>query len=443
VAFGDPLSFRAEAIGGDYLWRVSLSTRVLLALVAGAGIGLFLSSTDASVARVVVAAVEPVGTLFVNGIRMTVIPLVVSCLVVGIATSGSGAVVARVGGRGIVVFVILLVAAGLVGALVAPAVLSRLTLNPAAVASVRASAASPGAAAGISTSALQSPSQWLTSLVPTNPIGAAVDGAMLPLIVFSMLFGLALVSLPEATRTSVVTLFRGVADAMLVLVRWLLVVAPIGVFALTLPLVARLGLAAVGALAAYVVLISVATVLFSVLIVYPAAAFGGRISIGQFARAALPPQAVAFSSRSSLAALPALIDSATTRLGLPEEITGFLIPFDTVVFRVGGVLGVTTGAVFIARLYGITISPQQLATVVATGVVTSFSIPGIPGGSIVAMAPVLASIGLPIQGLGILLGVDTIPDMFRTTANVTGQLAAAVIVGRRSTREPAVATLTD
>jgi Na+/H+-dicarboxylate symporter len=279
--------------------------------------------------------------------------------------------------------------------------------------------------------------------VPTNPVGAAVDGAMLPLIVFSMLFGLALVSLPDATRSSVVTLFRGVADAMLVLVRWLLVVAPIGVFALTLPLVARLGLAAVGALAAYVVLISLATVLFSVLIVYPAAAFGGRISIGQFARAALPPQAVAFSSRSSLAALPALIDSATTRLGLPEEITGFLIPFATVVFRVGGVLGVTTGAVFIARLYGITISPQQLATVVATGVVTSFSIPGIPGGSIVAMAPVLASIGLPVQGLGILLGVDTIPDMFRTTANVTGQLAAAVIVGRRSTREPAVDTVTD
>jgi len=417
---------------------VSLSTRVLLALAAGIGVGLYLSTTEPSVARMTVGVVEPVGTLFVNGIRMTVIPLVVSCLIVGIATSGSGAVVARVGGRGILVFVILLIAAGLVGALVAPAVLSRLTLDPAAVASVRAHVASPIAGGGLNTSALQTPSQWLTSLVPTNPVGAAVDGAMLPLIVFSMLLGLALVSLPEATRVSVVTLFRGVADAMLVLVRWLLVVAPIGVFALTVPLVARLGLAAIGALAAYVLLISLMTVLFSVFVVYPAAAVGGGIRIGQFARAALPPQAVAFSSRSSLAALPALIDSATARLGLPDEITGFLIPLATVVFRVGGVLGVTTGAVFIARLYGVTISPQQLVTVVATGIVTSFSIPGIPGGSIVAMAPVLASVGLPIEGLGILLGVDTIPDMFRTTANVTGQLAAAVIVGRRSAAEPAV-----
>ena len=417
---------------------MSLSTRVLLALAAGIGVGLYLSTTEPSVARMTVGVVEPVGTLFVNGIRMTVIPLVVSCLIVGIATSGSGAVVARVGGRGILVFVILLIAAGLVGALVAPAVLSRLTLDPAAVASVRAHVASPIAGGGLNTSALQTPSQWLTSLVPTNPVGAAVDGAMLPLIVFSMLLGLALVSLPEATRVSVVTLFRGVADAMLVLVRWLLVVAPIGVFALTVPLVARLGLAAIGALAAYVLLISLMTVLFSVFVVYPAAAVGGGIRIGQFARAALPPQAVAFSSRSSLAALPALIDSATARLGLPDEITGFLIPLATVVFRVGGVLGVTTGAVFIARLYGVTISPQQLVTVVATGIVTSFSIPGIPGGSIVAMAPVLASVGLPIEGLGILLGVDTIPDMFRTTANVTGQLAAAVIVGRRSAAEPAV-----
>jgi len=416
---------------------VSLSTRVLLALAAGILVGLALSTTDASIARTTVAAIEPVGTLFVNGIRMTVIPLVVSCLVVGIATSSSGAVVARVGGRGIVVFVALLVAAGAMGAVVAPPVLSRLALNPAAVASVRASVASSAAAPGLNTSALQTPSQWLTSLVPTNPVGSAVDGAMLPLIVFALLFGLALVSLPVASRTSVVAVFRGVADAMLVLVRWLLVVSPIGVFALTVPLVARLGLAAVSALAAYVGLISLATVLFAVIILYPAAAFGGGISLGTFARAALPAQAVAFSSRSSLAALPALIDSANTRLGLPDEIVGFLLPLATVVFRVGGVLGVTTGAVFVARLYGITITPPQLLTLVATGIVTSFSIPGIPGGSIVAMAPVLASIGLPIEGLGILLGVDTIPDMFRTTANVTGQLAAAVIVGRGTSAEPA------
>jgi Na+/H+-dicarboxylate symporter len=222
---------------------------------------------------------------------------------------------------------------------------------------------------------------------------------------------------------------------MLVVVRWLMVVAPIGVFALTLPLVARMGLSAVGALATYVVLVSAAVVVFVLVVVYPAAVFIGGVSFRDFARAAAPAQVVAISARSSLAALPALIDSARTKLHLPPEISGFFLPLASAMFRVGATLGLTTGAVFIGRLYGVSISPAQLATIVLTAVVTSFSIPGIPGGSIIAMAPVLASAGLPIEGIGILLGVDTIPDMFRTAANVTGQLAAATIVARGAPAE--------
>lgn len=228
------------------------------------------------------------------------------------------------------------------------------------------------------------------------------------------------------------TIFRGVSESMLIIVRWLLVVAPIGVFALAVPLVARLGLAAIGALATYVVLVSLAAIVFIVLVLYPAAAWLGGLSIRAFARAALPSQAVAFSSRSSLAALPALIETSRDTLRLPEEISSFFIPLATVTFRSGAALGLTIGTLFIARVYGADVSTTQLVTVVATAVLTSFSIPGVPGGSIIAMVPVLAAVGLPIEGVGILLGVDTIPDMFRTTANVTGQLAAATIVGRNS-----------
>ena len=191
-----------------------------------------------------------------------------------------------------------------------------------------------------------------------------------------------------------------------------------------------MGLAAIGALATYVVLVSLAAAVFIVGVLYPAAAWFAGISIRAFARAALPAQAVAFSSRSSLAALPALIDASRDTLRLPEEISSFFIPLATVVFRAGAVLGLTIGTLFIARIYGSDISSTQLATIVMTALVTSFSIPGIPGGSIVAMVPVLTAVGLPVEGIGILLGVDTIPDMFRTTANVTGQLAAATIVGR-------------
>jgi Na+/H+-dicarboxylate symporter len=276
---------------------------------------------------------------------------------------------------------------------------------------------------------MQTPSEWFVSLVPSNPMRAAADGAMLPLIVFTLMLGLALVSIAEPARSHAVMIFRGITEAMLVLVRWLLVAAPLGVFALTLPLVARLGLSAIGALATYVVLVSITSFVF-MLLLYPVAAWGGGITFSRFARAMLPAQAVAFSSRSSLAALPALIDSARTRLELPEEISGFFVPLAMVVFRVGAALGLVIGAMFIARLYGISIGLPQLMTIVVTSIVTSFSIPGIPGGGIIAMAPVLVSVGLPIEGIGILLGVDTIPDMFRTTANVTGQLAAATVVGR-------------
>lgn len=415
---------------------MSLSTRVLVALVLGVAAGLVLNRTSPAAASAVVAAVEPVGTLFVNAIRVTVIPLVLGSLIVGIATAGGGAVVRRIGGRGLVIFLILLLASGILAAIVAPPVLAHVTLDQASVAKVRAASASNAGSAAAGASAIQTPGQWLVSLVPTNAVSAAAEGAMLPLITFGFLFGLALTALTAEQRDPVVRIFRGIVEAMLVIVRWLLIVAPIGVFALALPLVARLGLSAIGALAAYVVLVSLVSAVFSAAVLYPAAAIGGRISLREFARAALPAQAVAFSSRSSLAALPALIDSARTRLHLPEEIPSFFIPLAVVLFRVGATCGLTTGALFLARVYGIGISPAQLATIVVTAVATSFSIPGIPNGSIIAMVPVLTAVGLPVEGIGILFGVDTIPDMFRTTANVTGQLAAAVIVARGE-RQPA------
>jgi Na+/H+-dicarboxylate symporter len=411
---------------------VSLTTRVLIALVAGIGVGLLVSTTDPALARGIVAAIEPIGTLFVNAIRMTVIPLVMASLIVGIATSSNGAVVAKIGGRGLIVFLILLLASGAVGAVVSVPVLAHVTPDSTAAAGLRANAAPSATAA----SAVQTPAEWLIALVPPNVVRVAADGVMLPLIVFALLFGLALVAVPEASRRNIVVIFRGIAESMLVIVRWLLVVAPLGVFALTLPLVARLGLSAVGALAAYVILVSVSVVVFVLVVVYPAAAFFGRVSLRDFARAAAPGQAVAISARSSLAALPALIESSRTRLGLPVEVTGFFLPLAAAMFRVGATLGLTTGAVFIGRLYGTPLGVEQVTTVVITAVITSFSIPGIPGGSIIAMAPVLASVGLPVEGLGILLGVDTIPDMFRTAANVTGQLAAATIVARDEPRTP-------
>jgi Na+/H+-dicarboxylate symporter len=250
-------------------------------------------------------------------------------------------------------------------------------------------------------------------------------------------FGVALTSLDAARRAPVVAFFQGVADAMLVLVRWILALAPIGVFALALPLATRVGIAAAGALAYYVALVVALSIGAIVLLLYPAAIVLGRVPLRTFARASLPAQAVAFSSRSSLAALPAMIEGATDRLGISRETTGFFLPLAASVFRVGAVVGQIVGVLFIARLYGVEIDAARVATIALTSVLTSFSVPGVPGGSILVMVPVMIAAGVPVEGIGVLLGVDTIPDMFRTTANVTGHMAAVTLVGKPETRETA------
>ena len=411
---------------------MSLTTRVLIALVLGLGLGLIVSSTGNPALATAARWIEPLGTLFINAIRMTVIPLVVGSLITGIAAAPAPSALGKVGARAVVFFVVTLFAAAIVTAIVAPPVLARFTIDPAAQAALQASASSAATTTAESVRRIPGFAQWLIELVPPNPVKAAADGAMLPLIVFTLAFGLAVAGLQGETRAVVVRVFESIRDSAMILVRWILWTAPAGVFALALALVVRVGASAIGALAGYIGLVVAITALFAVVVLYPLAAILGRVPILEFARAALPAQAVAFSSRSSLAALPAMIESARDRLRLPDEITSFFIPLAASVYRIGAAIGQTVGVVFIAQLYGVLLGPAQLATVVLTSVATSFSVPGIPGGSIVIMAPVLMAAGLPVEGIGILLGADTIPDMFRTTINVTGHMAvAAAVAGKK------------
>lgn len=411
---------------------MSLTTRVLIALIAGLAAGLAISASGSAELLAVARWIEPAGTLFINAIRMTVIPLVVGSLIAGIASAPNPRSLGNIGSRALVFFLVTLTLGALVTAVIAPPILGALPIDATASEALRAGAAGTAEATAESARRLPSFGQWLIDLVPANPMRAAADGAMLPLIVFAVAFGLAVATLAGEARQAVVRVFEAIRDASLTLVQWILVAAPIGVFALALPLAARLGLAAAGALAGYIVLVAALTIAFGALVLYPLAVTLGGVSFGEFARALLPAQAVAFSSRSSLAALPAMIESARHRLRLPEEIPSFFLPLAASVYRVGAAVGQTVGVIFIARLYGVDLTAAQLATAALTVIATSFSVPGIPGGSIVIMAPVLASAGLPIEGIGILLGVDTIPDMFRTTVNVTGHMAAAVALGGRN-----------
>jgi Na+/H+-dicarboxylate symporter len=341
--------------------------------------------------------------------------------------------VGRLGGRAVVWFFALVLLSSVIGVVVTPIAFSIISVDPEALSGLgtgptslemmeRAKAV-PGFA------------QWVVDLVPVNPLRAAVNDALLPLIVFSVLFGVALTRVEAEHRESVVKLFRGIQQGTFVLVEWVLWTAPIGVFALAATLAAQMGLGAVGASIWYMIVVSVLCVLFMALVLYPLVSRVGGVPLRQFAQAALPVQALAMSARSSLASLPVMIDQMKTKVGLSGDITGFLLPLSVSTFRAGSGIGITGGACFIAALYGVELSVAQLATIAMTTTLLSFSIPGIPAGSIVVMVPVLVAADVPIEAVGILIGLDTIPDMFRTTTNVTGTMAVATVLGG-STRVP-------
>ena len=419
----------------------SFTIHVLVGLGIGLALGIGIAAAGPGPLQPVPGFLEPFGLLFVNAIRMTVIPLIVSGLIVGVASMRDAKSVGRLGGKAIGLFVAFAATATLFGAVAAYPLLQQLQVAPAVAAGLRASASAGNSGTTLAASAGQIPtwSQWFVGLVPVNVFKAAVDGAILPLLVFALAFGLSLTAIDEHRRDVVVTFFQGVSDAMLALVSWILKLTPLGVFALAVPLGATMGLSAAGALVYYVVLLSAVSAGFIAAVLYPAVVWLGGVPLARFVRAAGPPQAVAFSSRSSLAALPAMYECARHSLGWPEQYVTFVIPLAASVFRVGGAIAQVVAVLFVARLYGVDLVASQLATVIVTVLATSFTIPGIPAGAIIAMTPVLAAAGVPVEGLALLMGVDTIPDMFRTLANVTGWLTVGSILARwhGAQKEPA------
>jgi proton glutamate symport protein len=391
----------------------------LMALLAGMVLGVAVSTHP--VGGTLIRWLEPVGLLWVNAIRMTVIPLIVSSLVVAVA-SAEPQTLGKLGLRTAAAFLFLLASMAVVATLLTPWLFGFMHLDPAAVAAVR-----EGFTSETTLPALPSFSSWVVSLVPTNPVAAAADGAMLPLVVFTVAFALALGRIAATQRAPVVEFFRAVSQAMTVLVGWILVAAPIGAFALTFGVAARTGTELVGAAGFYIAAAS-ALLVVGVLVVYVVVALFGKVSLPLFARAALPAQLVAITTRSSMAALPANVASAEEILRLPTTTTSLVLPLAVSSFRLNQPLSWVTMAVFSAALFGVELSFATVAILAITAVLMSFSVPGIPSASLFVVAPFFVEIGIPPEAIGILIALDLIPDVFKTTLNVTGHLAAATLV---------------
>jgi Na+/H+-dicarboxylate symporter len=402
----------------------SAALRTLIGLVAGLATGVVISLSSWPGAPDFVAAIEPVGTVWVNAIRMTIIPLVVSLLIATIAEEKDARAVGRLGGRAVVLYAVILSTVSFLTFLAAPPLFSLLRIDAASAASLRGASSAAGAVP-----ALPSFTSWLVGLVPPNPVRAAVDGAMLPVIIFAVAFAMALARIEPDRRAAATALFRGLADAMLVIVGWVLAAAPVGVFCLAVGLAVRVGTGVAGAVALYLVLHSGFLAAFAVAM-YAVVRIFSDVPLRRFARALIPAQIVAVSTRSSVAALPAMIDGATRVLRLPMHVSGFALPFGVSVFRLNQAVTWIVSALFVSKLYGVPLTTAQLAFLGACSVPMSFSIPGIPSGGLFIIAPFFVSVGLPIEGMGILLALDAIPDVFKTLLNVTSQMATTVLLAR-------------
>jgi Na+/H+-dicarboxylate symporter len=368
-----------------------------------------------------------VGDLWLSMLQMTVIPLVVAMLITSIASASDTAANGRLAARTLLTFALFLTGSAIFSALVTPLLIKLWPVSREAAITLRESLSPntevPGAPAL---------ADWFKNIVPTNPFKAASDGAILPLVVFALFFGFAAARLNADKRAALLGFFEAVMETMLTIVKWVLFVAPIGVFALALNVGRQGGLAAAGAITHYVILMCSVGLLIAVSM-YVVVAFTRVAPLALFARAALPAQAVAFSTQSSLASLPAMLTGAQTTLGLPARVPGIVLPLAVSLFRVTSPPVNLAIVLFVAHIYGVQIGPAQLAVGTAVAIVTSLAVVSLPSAITFFTTTVSISLamGVPIELLTLLVAVEVFPDLFRTVGNVTGDLTVTALISRR------------
>lgn len=393
---------------------------ILIALVGGILLGVVSGTAFVETADVI-------GTLWLNGLRMTVVPLVVALLITGIAQTADAARAGRLAGRAVLTMLVILWSSAILAAVMIPALLAAFPMPEGAADALKAamgSAMKPGDVPPFS--------DFIRAIVPTNPIAAAANDAILPLMIFTAAFAFAALRLPEAKRKSVTGLFEAIADAMVIIINWVLAIAPVGVFALAFGVGAKAGAAALGALAHYVFILSALGVViwFASFVL---AILGARRGIPAFFKASAEAQAVAISTQSSLASLPAMLKGVKA-LGVPEAKADVVLPMAVAIFRATGPAMNLGVALYIAYWFGMELTPTQIAIGVAAGATTTLGAVSLPGSVsfVSSIAPICLAMGVPVEPLGLLIAVETFPDIFRTLGNVTMDMAVTATVAERS-----------
>lgn len=386
-----------------------------LGLILGMAFGLVAAATDSAVLIAIAEGLRPLGTLFVRAIQMVVIPLVMAVVFVGVAGLGDLRKVGRLGG----------ITLGFIWLTTLPAVLIGMGL-------MRFSLGFAPTVVPPQVDAAPAPEipglvDFLLRLVPSNPFEAASSGALLPLIIFTLLFAAAATTLPENQRTLLVGLAEAVTSALVRLVYWILLIGPIGVFGLMAPVAATAGWAMLGSLLVFILTVIAGLALLIGLIYVPLAWFVGGVGPGKLLAGSAGSLTVGFTTTSSVATLPVMLEEAVD-LGVSERARNLVLPLAASLNRAGSGLFQGAAVVFLASLYNVTVPGGAWAGAVLATFFAASTVAPVPSASIMTLAPALDTVGAPLAGLGVLLGVDRIPDMFRSATNVLGHITSSIVV---------------
>lgn len=391
--------------------KLHISLQILIGLIAGIVVGLFMQGDAAR--AVADTWIKPFGTLFLNAIKMVIVPLVFSSLVVGACGLGDARKVGRVGGKTIVYYLCTTAFAITLGLVLANITKVGTGLSLDTNVSYEA-AATPNVV------------DTLLNIIPANPLKALVDGNMLQVIAFALFIGAGII-MAGALAKPVLDFFTSLAEVMYKIIGFIMKFAPIAVFALIIPVVAEHGAKVLGVLGGVIAVVYVGCALHAVIIYSATVSVFAKVSPLAFFKAASEAMVFSFTTASSAATLPFSMQ-ASKDLGVSQPIRSFVLPLGATINMDGTALYQGVCALFIATVYGIDLSLGQQLTIVLTCTLASVGTAGVPGAGMIMLGMVLQSVGLPIEGIALVAGIDRILDMARTCVNITGDIACSVVV---------------
>jgi Na+/H+-dicarboxylate symporter len=390
---------------------VKLTTKILLGLVAGVIVGLLLGSAP----EIATTYIKPIGGLFINLIKMIIVPLVLSSLIVGASSVGDINTLGRIGGKTIAYYLLTTAFAVTIGLLLGNFFQAGVGLEVPMSAEVTAK---------------EAPSliETLLNIVPRNPIKGLVDGNMLQIITFALFLGIGATTLPDEKAKPFINFFDSLAEVMYKITSIIMEFAPYGVFGLITPVVATNGPSVLIPLIKVVAAVYIGCILHASIVYSSAVKLIAKISPIKFFKGILPAAVTAFSTSSSSGTLPVTIKSVKENIGVSDKVSSFVLPLGATINMDGTALYQGVCALFVAQVYGIDLTMGQMATIVLTATLGSIGTAGVPGAGLIMLSIVLKSVGLPLEGIALIAGIDRVLDMARTSINVIGDASAATIV---------------